>query len=230
MIRMGGAYFTVVGVQQRQSSMVSFSNVERTVVLPATLVQQLFGFGNTVHMLAVAGRDDVDSRTLQEVCKKTVFARHIIAPDDEKAAWIMAVAEFIEKFRGVTRGIRLLTWIVGLGTLLAGIVGVSNIMLVTIKERTQEIGIRRAIGAPPGAILSQILSESFVLTFIAGVLGLTAPSDCSRWPIRPTTRQWSWRRRGPTSRGRCRSAPPCWRWPSSAPAVCWQASFRPFGH
>ncbi len=174
MIRMGGAYFTVVGVQQRQSSMVSFSNVERTVVLPATLVQQLFGFGNTVHMLAVAGRDDVDSRTLQEVCKKTVFARHIIAPDDEKAAWIMAVAEFIEKFRGVTRGIRLLTWIVGLGTLLAGIVGVSNIMLVTIKERTQEIGIRRAIGAPPGAILSQILSESFVLTFIAGVLGLTA--------------------------------------------------------
>ena len=137
-------------------------------------MQQLFGFGNTVHMLAVAGRDDVDSRTLQEVCKKTVFARHIIAPDDEKAAWIMAVAEFIEKFRGVTRGIRLLTWIVGLGTLLAGIVGVSNIMLVTIKERTQEIGIRRAIGAPPGAILSQILSESFVLTFIAGVLGLTA--------------------------------------------------------
>ena len=71
-------------------------------------------------------------------------------------------------------GIGLLTWIVGLGTLLAGIVGVSNIMLVLVKERTQEIGIRRALGAPPRAIISQILSESFVLTFIAGVLGLTA--------------------------------------------------------
>lgn len=174
MIRMDGAYLTVVGVQQRQSSMISFSNVERSIVLPATLVQQLFGFGNKVHMLAIAGRDDVESRTLQRLAKNTVFARHLVSPDDEKAAWVMAVADFIEKFRSVTRGVNLLTWIVGLGTLLAGIVGVSNIMLVTIKERTQEIGIRRAIGAPPGAILSQILSESFVLTFIAGVLGLTA--------------------------------------------------------
>lgn len=174
MIRMDGAYFTVVGVQQRQSSIISFNNVERSIVLPSTLVQQLFGFGNTIHMLAIAGRDDVDSKTLQQLSKNAVFARHLISPDDEKAAWIMAVADFIEKFRGVTRGVSLLTWIVGLGTLLAGIVGVSNIMLVTIKERTQEIGIRRAIGAPPGAILSQILSESFVLTFLAGVLGLTA--------------------------------------------------------
>lgn len=174
MIRMDGAYLTVVGVQQRQSSMISFSDVERSIVLPAALVQQLFGFGNKVHMLAIAGRDDVESRTLQRLAKNTVFARHIVSPDDEKAAWIMAVADFIEKFRSVTRGVNLLTWIVGLGTLLAGIVGVSNIMLVTIKERTQEIGIRRAIGAPPSAILTQILSESFVLTFIAGTLGLTA--------------------------------------------------------
>jgi len=86
----------------------------------------------------------------------------------------MTTAEFITKINSLFRGIGLLTWIVGLGTLLAGIVGVSNIMLVLVKERTQEIGIRRAIGAPPRAIISQILSESFVLTFIAGVLGLTA--------------------------------------------------------
>ena len=79
-----------------------------------------------------------------------------------------------DKVMGLFRGIAWLTWFVGLGTLLAGIVGVSNIMLVLVKERTQEIGIRRALGAPPRAIISQILSESFVLAFIAGVLGLTA--------------------------------------------------------
>ena len=79
-----------------------------------------------------------------------------------------------DKVMSLFWGIGLLTWIVGLGTLLAGIVGVSNIMLVLVKERTQEIGIRRALGAPPTAIISQILSESFILTFIAGVVGLTA--------------------------------------------------------
>ena len=86
----------------------------------------------------------------------------------------MSTGEMFDKVMALFHGIALLTWIVGLGTLLAGIVGVSNIMLVLVKERTQEIGIRRAIGAPPMAIISQILSESFVLTFIAGVLGLAA--------------------------------------------------------
>ena len=86
----------------------------------------------------------------------------------------MATTEIFDKVNGLFRGIALLTWIVGLGTLLAGIVGVSNIMLVLVKERTQEIGIRRALGAPPRAILAQILAESFTLTFTAGVAGLTA--------------------------------------------------------
>ena len=84
------------------------------------------------------------------------------------------MGELFENAMKLIRGIDLLTWIVGLGTLLAGIVGVSNIMLVLVKERTQEIGIRRAIGAPPAAIIGQILSESFVLTFVAGTVGLAA--------------------------------------------------------
>ena len=85
-----------------------------------------------------------------------------------------STAKMFDKVMSLFWGIGFLTWIVGLGTLLAGIVGVSNIMLVLVKERTQEIGIRRALGAPPTAIISQILSESFILTFIAGVVGLTA--------------------------------------------------------
>ena len=173
-ITLQGAQFTVVGVLKRQSNMMTFSDVENTIILPATLVQQMFGMGRTIHMLAAVGYNDVPPRILERAVKTPVFARHIISPDDPRAAWVMTTAEFITKVNSLFWGIGLLTWIVGLGTLLAGIVGVSNIMLVLVKERTQEIGIRRALGAPPRAIISQILSESFVLAFIAGVLGLTA--------------------------------------------------------
>ena len=173
-IKMNNAYFRVIGVLRKQSTAMSFSDVENTAVVPVSLAQQMYGGGNRIHMPAVAGRDDTPSKEVEKACREAVFARHIISPDDEKAVWTMATAEMFDKVMGLFRGIAWLTWFVGLGTLLAGIVGVSNIMLVLVKERTQEIGIRRALGAPPRAIISQILSESFVLAFIAGVLGLTA--------------------------------------------------------
>lgn len=171
-IKMNGAYFTVIGVMKRQSGMMTFSDIERTVVLPISLAQQMFGFGKMVHMVSASGRSEVLPKQLQELAKAPIYARHIISPDDQKAMWFMSASDFIDKINSLFWGISLLTWVVGLGTLLAGIVGVSNIMLVLVKERTQEIGIRRALGAPPLAIISQILSESFILTFIAGVVGL----------------------------------------------------------
>ncbi|MEG0789086.1 MAG: ABC transporter permease [Alistipes sp.] len=173
-IKINNTYFTVVGVLQKQGNMVVFSNVERTIVAPISLAQQMFGKGRTIHMLAAAGYETTPSKEVEKACKTSLFSRHIISPDDEKAVWIMATAEMLNKVLGLFRGIALLTWIVGMGTLIAGIVGVSNIMLVLVKERTQEIGVRRALGAPPTAIISQILSESFVLTFVAGIFGLTA--------------------------------------------------------
>lgn len=173
-IKVSSSYFTVVGVLRRETSALSFSDIERTVVAPISLAQQMFGYGRTIHMAAVAGYDDVPSKEVEKAAREAVFTRHLIAPDDAKAAWSMSTGEMFDKVQSLFRGIALLTWVVGLGTLLAGIVGVSNIMLVLVKERTQEIGIRRALGAPPRAILSQILSESFVLTFFAGVVGLAA--------------------------------------------------------
>ena len=164
----------MIGVVRRQSNFVSFGEGEQTVGIPASLMQQMFGMGKRIHMMTVAGRDDVSSSQLEEAVKKVVFARHIISPDDKKAAWTMSVADFVNKMKGLFNGIALLTWVVGLGTLLAGIVGVSNIMLVLVKERTQEIGIRRAIGASPRSIIAQILSESFALTLTAGIFGLSA--------------------------------------------------------
>ncbi len=173
-IKVNSSYFTIVGVMRKQSSAMSFSDIERTVAVPISLAQQMYGRGDRIHMLAVAGQDDTPSKTVENACKTVIFARHIISPDDQKAVWSMATAEIFENISGLFRGISILTWIVGMGTLLAGIVGVSNIMLVLVKERTQEIGIRRALGAKPTAIISQILSESFVLTFVAGVVGLAA--------------------------------------------------------
>ena len=150
-IKLSDTHFRVVGVLRKQSTAMSFSDVERTIVVPVSLAQQMFGRGNGIDMLAVAGHEETPSQEVDKACREAVFARHIISPEDEKAVWSMATAEIFEKVMGLFRGIALLTWIVGLGTLLAGIVGVSNIMLVLVKERTQEIGIRRALGAPPRA-------------------------------------------------------------------------------
>ena len=173
-IQVGGSYFMVVGVVVKKGMAELGSDTERTLFVPASLAQQLFGRGRTVDLLAVAGEEGLPNREVVDICRRTLFARHIIAPDDPRAAWVISTTDLLENVSRLFRGISLLTWIVGLGTLLAGVVGVSNIMLVTVKERTQEIGIRRALGAPPAAIVSQILSESFVLTFIAGVAGFAA--------------------------------------------------------
>ncbi|MEG1648397.1 MAG: ABC transporter permease [Rikenellaceae bacterium] len=173
-INANDSYFTVVGVAVHQSEMTFFGDINRSIITPISLAQQISGSGRTIHILAVTGHDNVPNKELVKACKAVLFSRHIIAPDDKKAAWVNSTAEQIDMIKNLFRGITILIWIVGLGTLIAGIVGVSNIMLVLVKERTQEIGVRRAIGAPPWNIISQILSESFVLTFIAGVLGLTS--------------------------------------------------------
>jgi putative ABC transport system permease protein len=95
-----------------------------------------------------------------------------VSPTDEFALESINVERIFKQFEMLFTGISLLIWIVGLGTLLAGVVGVSNIIMVTVRERTREIGVRRAIGAKPSAIIFQIIKESTVLTIAAGFLGL----------------------------------------------------------
>jgi len=97
---------------------------------------------------------------------------HQISPDDKEAVFNMNIEEQFTMFNNLGIGIAMLIWIVGMGTLFAGAVGVSNIMLVTVRERTKEIGIRRALGATPRNIIGQILSESVVLTLLAGIGGI----------------------------------------------------------
>lgn len=95
-IKVGGSYFTIIGVMRRESSAMSFSDVERTVVVPISLAQQMFGYGRTIHLLALAGYKDVPSKQVEKAAREAVFARHMISPDDEKAAWTMSAGEMFD--------------------------------------------------------------------------------------------------------------------------------------
>lgn len=170
-IRMNNMYLTVIGMIKVPDRGFRFHD-DKSVLMPVSTMQQMYNMGHKLHSVAVAANDDADIKEVETNIKQLVFARHTISPDDTKAVYSQNLGEQVNKFNSLFGGIGTLTWIVGIGTLLAGLVGVSNIMLVIVRERTQEIGVRRALGARPRIIISQIMSESFVLTFVAGIFGL----------------------------------------------------------
>ena len=172
-IRVDGIYYQVIGVGKGAANMSIGGNAEETIVLPFTTMQQTTHAGDVIHMIAITGKPGVPITSIQEQAEKILKQAHTIAPNDAQAVFILNVEKMFKQFDNLFLGIRLLIWIVGLGTLFAGIIGVSNIMMVTVRERTGEIGIRRAIGAKPSDIMRQILSESMVLTCIAGLMGIS---------------------------------------------------------
>jgi putative ABC transport system permease protein len=135
-------------------------------------MQQAFNQGNIVHLLAATAKEGVSVKVIQDQISEILKQQHQVSSDDKDAVWSMNIEEQFKMFNYLGIGIAALIWIVGLGTLFAGAIGVSNIMLVTVRERTKEIGIRRALGATPRNIIGQILSESVVLTVLAGLLGI----------------------------------------------------------
>jgi putative ABC transport system permease protein len=145
---------------------------EEKITLPMTLMQQLYNRGNQVDMIVATGRKGVIMSSLSDRIRETVTYAHYVDPTDERGAMVFNTEVLFQILDSLFRGVNFLIWLVGLGTLLAGSIGVSNIMMVTVRERTTEIGIRRAIGATPKMILSQIISESIVLTLVAGMSGI----------------------------------------------------------
>ena len=173
MVRVNGLYFQVVGVISTYNTNVNVNgSPDESVVLPYTTMNQLFSLGDDVYFFLLAASDNASIADIEEEVKQLLKQRHDIAPDDKTAISSFNLEEVFKMFKGLFLGIHILIWIVGLGTMLSGIIGVSNIMLVTVKERTREIGVRRAIGAKPKNIITQVLSESLLLTTLAGLVGL----------------------------------------------------------
>ena len=173
MVRVNGLYFQVVGVISTYNTNVNVNgSPDESVVLPYTTMNQLFSLGDDVYFFLLAASDNASIAEIEEEVKQLLKQRHDIAPDDKTAISSFNLEEVFKMFKGLFLGIHILIWIVGLGTLMSGIIGVSNIMLVTVKERTREIGVRRAIGAKPKNIITQVLSESLLLTTLAGLVGL----------------------------------------------------------
>ena len=171
-IQVNGIYFQVIGVSRHTSTINIGGNAQETVVLPFSTMQQAFNQGNIIHFMAVTALPGIKVKVIEDKIKEVLSSIHTISPDDKTAVGGMNIEDQFTMFLYLGIGIAFLIWFVGAGTLIAGGVGISNIMLVTVRERTKEIGIRRALGATPTNIITQILSESIVLTLIAGMAGL----------------------------------------------------------
>lgn len=177
-IKVNGIYYQIIGVAKGVENMSLGARTSEAISIPFTTLQQVNNQGDVINMIAATAKPDKPVKEMEEEMKKILKAHNNIAPTDNQAIWGFNMQEEFDRFRYLFIGINILIWIVGSGTLIAGIVGVSNIMLVTVKERTKEIGIRRALGAKPKTIIGQIMAESLVLTAISGLLGLSLGILC----------------------------------------------------
>lgn len=171
-IQIQGVYFKVVGMFQSKKNDQQAEHDNQAIFIPFTTLQKVYNYGDMVGWYSITARDDVRVGVVETKAKELLRQRHSVHPDDERAVGSFNLDQEWSKMTNLFAGIRGLVWIVGIGTLLAGVIGVSNIMLIVVKERTQEIGIQRAIGAPPAMIITQIIIESVFLTAIAGYFGL----------------------------------------------------------
>lgn len=171
-IRVDNVYYQVVGVIEPITQMNMNGRSEESVFMPFSTMQVVYNHGDMVHMMGIVGQEKYPATILEKEIRQLIKKRHKIAPDDEQAIAGFNLEKEFKQFANLFLGINILTWIVGIGTLIAGVIGVSNIMLVIIKSRTKEIGVMRAIGATPGKVIGQILLESAFITTLAGYFGL----------------------------------------------------------
>ena len=171
-IQIQGVYFKIVGLFDASTAGGRGEEDQNSIFIPFTTLQQVYNYGDIVGWYAATSVDEVSAEVVEKKVLDLLKARHSISPDDNHAIGHWNLAEEFKRMTGLFTGINVLVWIVGFGSLMAGVIGISNIMLIIVKERTKEIGIMRAIGATPRDVVSQIIMESVFLTTLAGYIGL----------------------------------------------------------
>lgn len=169
-IDVNGILYKVVGIYEDEGG----ENEVRTIYIPISTAQMVYGGGDRVNriMFTVGDATVKEAQAMADQAKKILADRHVFSVEDPRAVFVQNAVEFYQRFLNLFKGIQAFLWIVGFGTIVAGIVGVSNIMLIVAKERTREIGVRKALGATPGSIIGLFLQESITITLVAGYIGL----------------------------------------------------------
>ena len=171
-VRMGDIWFQVVGVDMNNGNIGVNGTADEALTIPMSVLQKLYNRGTSVDFICMTARPGYKIKDILAKSREILFREHFIDPSDKKAIFEINAEELFSIMDNLFKGVNLLIWLVGFGTLLAAAIGVSNIMMVTVKERTTEIGIRRAIGATPNMILSQVMMESMLLTLAFGFIGI----------------------------------------------------------
>ena len=171
-VRMGDIWFQVVGVDMNNGNIGINGTADEALTIPMSVLQKLYNRGTSVDFICMTARPGYRIKDILAKSREILFREHFIDPSDKKAIFEINAEELFSIMDNLFKGVNLLIWLVGFGTLLAAAIGVSNIMMVTVKERTTEIGIRRAIGATPNMILSQVMMESMLLTLAFGFIGI----------------------------------------------------------
>ena len=169
-IKIDDIYFQVIGVHKYVPGGGFESDGD--IFIPFETYRNIYNSGDRVQWFTIAAFDDADVVAVEKEIKATLKRIHRVSPDDERAFGGFNLGEIFNKIVGFSKGMTLLSLIVGIATIIAGVIGIGNILLISVKERTKELGVRRALGATPSEVRNQIILESVFLTVIAGVLGI----------------------------------------------------------
>lgn len=169
-IRVDNIYFQVIGVHKFIPG--GGFETDGDIYIPFETFKKIYNTGDRVQWFTIAAYDDADVVAVEKDVKATLKKIHRVSPDDERAFGGFNLGEIFNKIIGFSKGMTLLSLIVGIATIIAGVIGIGNILLISVKERTKELGVRRALGATPSEVRNQIIIESVFLTLIAGILGI----------------------------------------------------------
>lgn len=171
-IKIQGVNFMVIGTYKKNSNDGDGEEAQKEIFVPFTSFSQAFNRGEDVGWMAITAHDGSSISQLKESIVNVMRERHKVHPEDNRAIGYFDLYEEFNRVESLFFGLKAIAYLVGIMVLLSGIIGVSNIMLIVVKERTKEIGIRRALGEAPVSIKKQILMESIFLTIISGMIGI----------------------------------------------------------